>query len=112
MTEEKKTKQLILDMVKKIKERYKPDRIILFGSYAYGRPNEDSDVDLLIVKDTPLRPLDRRIEIRKLNYEENKLLPVSPLVFTEDELQSRIKLGDEFIREILQKGTILYEKRK
>ena len=53
-------------IVDKIISEYKPKKIILFGSYAYGTPTEDSDIDLLIVKDTDERPIDRWVEVKKI----------------------------------------------
>lgn len=52
-------RQIILRMVEKIAKEYQPRKIILFGSYAYGEPTQDSDVDLLIIKNTDKRPIDR-----------------------------------------------------
>lgn len=51
------------DVVERRVERYEPDRIILFGSHASGRAAEDSDIDLLVVKETNRRPIDRRVEV-------------------------------------------------
>ncbi|MCX7661924.1 MAG: nucleotidyltransferase domain-containing protein [Candidatus Omnitrophica bacterium] len=49
----------------KIRERFKPEKIILFGSYAYGKPKKDSDVDLLVIMNTKLKPLEQAVIIRR-----------------------------------------------
>ena len=98
--------------IQKIKEQivknYKPEKIILFGSFAYGKPNENSDLDLLIIKKTK----DSRVERIKdvlMGVESN--LPLEPLVYTPKELAARLKLGgDFFIEEVLNRGKIIYEK--
>ena len=107
MVKDAKIQKIILDIIQKIKENYQPEKIILFGSYAYGVPDEGSDIDLLIVKDTDERPIDRRIRIRQMmGIDEDAL--ISPLVITPSELSRRLKIGDQFLEEILFKGEVLY----
>ena len=62
MTASASTRRLIREIVDKIRREYRPERIVLFGSYANGNPGPDSDIDLLIVKETSDRPIDRRLE--------------------------------------------------
>ena len=111
----KNKKKLIMEIVKKIKTAYSPDRIILFGSYAYGNPTEGSDVDLLIIKDTEERVLDRMVRIYKIvgtiENEEIRYLDLSPFVVTPEELKQRLGIGDHFFKEILSKGEMLYERK-
>ena len=95
-------------MVDKLIEEYRPEKVILFGSYAYGEPTEDSDVDLLIIKNTDKRPIDRWVEVKKLLRDVTRDLPVSPLVYTEKELEERIAIKDFFIQEIFGTGEVLY----
>ena len=102
--------QTIAELVKKLKDEYDPDKIILFGSYGYGHPTEDSDIDLLILKDTNSRRADRFIEVKRLIYDPARKIPVSPLVYTPEELEERLKIGDDFIKEAVQKGVVLYER--
>ena len=109
MTGDEENKKLILEIAKRIAEQYKPKKIILFGSYAYGEPTQDSDVDLLIVKNTDKRPIDRWAEVKKLLRGVAPYLPVSPLVYTEGEIDERNAIGDFFIEEIFGKGEVLYE---
>ncbi|MEK6828173.1 MAG: nucleotidyltransferase domain-containing protein [Nanoarchaeota archaeon] len=104
----RKTSKLIKSMTKKIRDKYNPEKIILFGSYAYGRPKKDSDVDLLIIKRTNARHIDRSVKIREILKEENRFVAIEPLVYTPEEVNKRLKLEDDFIKTILEKGVILY----
>ncbi len=101
---------LISKLVERLKEKYEPEKIILYGSYAYGIANKESDIDLLIIKKTKDRPIDRRIMVRRLVSDIRRKIPFSPLVVTPEELASRLEIGDDFFMEIINKGRILYEK--
>lgn len=90
-----------------IKTTYEPEKIILFGSAARGELREDSDIDLLIIKKTSKGKLDRMSEVLELL---DPLNPVEPHVYTPEEIQERLRLGDPFIQEILKQGKVLYEK--
>ena len=108
MTTNLKVRKTIADILEGIIKGYKPKKVILFGSYAYGEPSEDSDIDLLIIKNTDKRPIDRWIEVKRLLRDKNRMLPVSPLVYTEKEIEERIAIGDFFVEEIFEKGELLY----
>lgn len=108
MKEEVKT--ILSEVVEKLKREYNPLRIILFGSYAFGNPTEDSDIDLLILKNTNKRRVDRFVQVKRIIYNPNCKIPISPLVYNPEELEERLRMGDDFIKEIIQKGTILYER--
>ena len=112
MVNDKKIKKLINKLAEKIIIKYKPEKIILFGSYVYGNPSQDSDIDLLIIKNTSKRPLDRRVNVREIIYDQKRRIPVSPLVFTEDEIEKCLSVNDYFIEEIIKKGEVLYEKQR
>ena len=99
---------IIQKMVEKIVSDYAPQKVILYGSYAYGTPHRDSDVDLLIIKDTPERFLDRWITVHRLLTGMHRSLPLEPLVLTPREIEGRLAVGDQFIVEILKKGKVLY----
>ncbi len=101
-------REIILKMVEKIIKEYQPKKIILFGSYAYGEPTEDSDIDLLIIKDTDKRPIDRWVEVKRVLRDTARTLPVSPLVYTEKEIEERMAIKDFFLKEILETGEVLY----
>ena len=87
-------------------EKFRPDKIILFGSYAYGKLTQDSDIDLLVILPFEGIPAEKAVEIpRAIDYH----FPLDLLVRTPSEVQKRLKMGDFFIQEILQKGRVLYE---
>jgi predicted nucleotidyltransferase len=89
-----------------LRERYAPDKVILFGSCGRGDFGEDSDIDLLIVKETDKRPLDRMREVYDLIYSPDHYLALDPLVYTSQELTQRLESGDFFVQE----GKVLYER--
>ena len=100
--------ELIQQLVEKIVSGYFPKKIILFGSYAYGNPTSGSDVDLLIIKNTDKRPIDRWMEVKRLLRDPDCSIPVSPLVYTEREIEERRAIRDFFLEEIFEKGKVLY----
>ncbi len=108
MNTKMKVQNLIREIIDKIVVEYHPEKIILFGSYAYGSPDDDSDIDLLIIKDTDERPIDRRVRIRRIVSDSTRRIPFEPIVLTSLELQKRIDIGDQFIDEILTKGEVLH----
>jgi len=92
--------------VRAVADRFQPERIILFGSYAYGLPNADSDVDLLVVM--PARnQMDQAVRIC-LTVEAP--FPLDLIVRTPKKLAWRLEEGDWFLREIVAQGKVLYEK--
>jgi len=102
------TRELVEEIVHKIVAGYAPQKIILFGSYAYGEPDDASDVDLLIIKDTDKRPIERWMEVKRLLRDSSRTVSVSPLVYTRQELEQRLAIKDFFIQEVLEKGEVLY----
>ena len=91
---------------RQVAERFRPDKIILFGSYADGTPHADSDVDILVVM--PARnQLDQAVRIC-LGVE--RTFPLDLIVRTPKNLQWRLQEGDWFLREIVSRGKLLYEK--
>lgn len=95
------------DVVRQIVEKFKPIKIVLFGSYAYGKPTPVSDVDLLIVMDSSLKERELSVSIRRaIDYH----FGLDLIVKTPSSLLKRIDLGDFFLREILHRGRILYER--
>jgi len=100
--------EIIQDLVQRIVAGYAPQKIILFGSYACGEPDEESDVDLLIIKDTDERPIERWMTVKRLLRDCKRRIPVSPLVYTPKELEERLAIKDFFIREVLEEGEVVY----
>jgi predicted nucleotidyltransferase len=109
MTVDQQVEQTILTIVEKLKKEYKPDKIILFGSYAYGRPDRDSDIDMCIIKETQERPIDRRVAVARIVADPKRLIPFEPLVLSPREVTERLRAGDQFLQEILDRGEVLYE---
>ena len=101
--------KILDDIVTRLKRDYHPERIILYGSYAWGNPTRHSDIDLFIVKETPLRWVDRFVKVKEIIFDPQRGIPVSPNVLTPSELRERQRLGDDFVDEILSKGQTLYE---
>ena len=93
--------------VRQIVEQFRPERIILFGSYAYGQPRPDSDVDLLVVMETPLKEIEQAVRIcQAIDYHYGLDL----IVRTPATLARRLALGDPFLREVIEKGKVVYER--
>src|SRR2546423_6813872 len=104
------TMRQIKEVARRIAERFKPEKIILFGSYAYGAPNEDSDVDLLVVM--PLRgaAVRKAAEIHLFAHKVmNSSFALDVLVRTPAVLAKRISLNDFFLKEIKEKGRGLHD---
>ncbi|MBL7064179.1 MAG: nucleotidyltransferase domain-containing protein [Anaerolineae bacterium] len=97
--------QAIRAVVKQIAAKFQPEKIILFGSYAYGQPRPASDVDLLVVMDTPLRNREQAAQIaRTIDY----YFGLDLLVRSPQQLAERLALGDFFLQEVTEKGKVLY----
>lgn len=93
-------------LAQRIAELLQPEKIILFGSYAYGNPTPDSDVDLLVIMDFEGRSARKAAEIR---FRLNPMFALDVLVKTPDEVEERLAIEDSFMCEILEKGRVLYE---
>ena len=95
-------------IVARLRKAYQPTQVILFGSYAHGRPTSESDVDLLIVKETEQAFHQRLFEVRRLVSPILQGRPFDPLVVTPRELKRRLAKGDQFLQEIVTKGKLVY----
>lgn len=96
-------------IVGKIAKEFQPEKVILFGSWAWGKPHEWSDVDLFIVKNSDKKRWERECELRLKLFPPG--LPLDLLVYTPQEVAKRLYLGDFFIEDIIRKGRVLYEHR-
>jgi len=99
-------KSAISDVAHEIARQFRPRRIVLFGSYAYGNPNLASDIDLLVIMPVKGHPARKAAEIARM-LKSN--LPVDLLVRTPDQIDSALRDGDIFLKEVLQKGMVLYD---
>lgn len=105
---EEKTWETIRLIADKLKESYNPEKIILFGSYAWGLPDEDSDIDLLVIKETNEKPHDRIVKAARIISPLRRGYAVDIVVITPEELISRLEIGDQFLQEIISRGEVLY----
>ena len=96
----------IREFSQRIGREFGAERVVLFGSYARGTVTEDSDVDLLVVCSFEGKSVDESVKIRmKLRPQ----FPVDLLVRTPEKVRQRMEMGDDFMREILEEGKVLYE---
>ncbi len=96
----------IRQLCARIAQEFKPEKIILFGSHAYGQPTPESDLDLLVVMQFDGDPLEQAVSmLNRLNV----LMPVDLLVRTPEQIQHRLEMGDSFMRDILERGKVMYE---
>ena len=94
------------DVVEQIVEKFKPLRIILFGSYARGKPQPESDLDLLVIMKTTLHETEQALRIHQgIDY----LFGLDLLVYTPEHLAQRLEWGDSFLQEAVEHGKVLYE---
>ncbi len=98
--------RVIRRFARRIAERFDPDKIILFGSYAYGAPHADSDVDILVIMPTR-NQLDQAV---KIELSCDPPFPLDIIVRTPHNMQWRLGEGESFLREITTKGKVLYER--
>ena len=94
-------------IIKRLKQ-YKPDKVILFGSYAWGKPNKNSDIDLLVIKNTKQGYYQRIPKVR--GYLNEFYFAFDILVLTPNEVKISLNSENFFIQDIINKGKILYEK--
>lgn len=97
------------EIVDRLVRGYDPDRIVLFGSRARGEGNEESDFDLLVVKETTDRPTDRRMEVERLLSDRRVALDL--LVYTPRELWELFAAGSPLIEAVIESGRVLYMRR-
>ena len=95
-------------VAKFIAKKFNPEEIILFGSHAYGKPTAWSDVDLLVVMDTPKGEMETIIEI--VDSLPEVLFSVDVLARSRKGIKKRQSLGDQFMIDIVKKGKVLYER--
>ncbi len=101
-------KDKILEIVNKIAIGYNPDKIILFGSYATGHPDENSDLDLFVIKDSDLPRPQRVVQVRKMLY--GSMIPIDLIVYTPKEINDSKENEFSFVYEVLNTGKTLYER--
>lgn len=95
----------IESITSRIVREFKPEKVILFGSHAYGSPTRDSDVDMLVILRFKGKPVRKAIEIRN---SLNAHVPLDLIVRTPEQVAERIAKNDWFMREIIERGRTLY----
>lgn len=105
-SDSRKRRAIIQQIGDRIGRDFQPEKIILFGSQAYGIPTWYSDIDLLVVMPQLEDPLEQSVTmLKKLNIP----ISVDLLTRTSKQLQQRVEMGDRFIKEILERGQVIYE---
>lgn len=102
------TEEILAEIVRRIVAQFNPEKIILFGSYAYGKPHQDSDVDLFVVMHSVLSPFKRAAEISTLI--RPRPFPVDIVVRTHEEMCEALVRRDPFVTDVMQHGRVLYER--
>jgi len=98
--------ETVIAQLDEVVQKYRPQKIILFGSYASGTSTRDSDIDLLIILDTHRKTWDIAVEI-SLMFKHS--LPMDIIVRTPQEIVKRLDDGDFFIKDIIENGKVIYE---
>jgi predicted nucleotidyltransferase len=104
------TEEILAEITRRIVAALDPEKVILFGSYAYGTPHADSDVDLLVIMESEL-PKDRR-EVAVCRLIRPRPFPVDILVKSPAEVAAAFAKHDYFVEEIVKQGRVLYERPK
>lgn len=99
------TKRKIKQFASRVAKQFNPEKIILFGSYAYGKPRTDSDVDLLVILKHQDSAIKKASDIRLALPAE---VPIDVIVRTPERIQERLSMNDFFMREIIERGQVLY----
>jgi uncharacterized protein len=107
VTQRKRIPQKAIEaVVSQIAGKFNPQKIILFGSYAHGKPGPESDVDLLVILEAPLKGRKQSLEIRQYL---GVMFGLDLIVHTPESLRQRLEWGDSFLQEIIQTGKVMYE---
>lgn len=102
-------KEAISKITRTLKKEYHPAKIILFGSASREQVNENSDIDMLIIKDTSEPSRERWMTVGKLTRDLDRSIPFEPIILTPQELEIALESGDMFVGEIMKNGRILYD---
>ncbi|MEK7080416.1 MAG: nucleotidyltransferase domain-containing protein [Patescibacteria group bacterium] len=96
-------------IVKQIVAEYDPEKIILFGSFAWGKPTEYSDFDLLVIKNSDKSNFEMVRDIYRIIFKKGEAVDI--LVYTPEQLERRKKLNDPFVLDIINNGKLLYARK-
>jgi predicted nucleotidyltransferase len=104
------TEEILAEITRRIVAARDPEKVILFGSYAYGTPSADSDVDLLVIAETDADDTRSAVAVSQLIWP--RPFPVDILVKTPAEVEAALRRNDFFLQDIVQHGRVLYERPK
>ena len=99
---------ILKEITQRIKTAVDPDKIVLFGSYAYGHPNKKSDLDILVIKRTDLPRHKRSIPV--YDALRGLIIPKDIVVYTPEEVKDWENVPQSFVTSVLRRGRVLYEK--
>lgn len=102
-------RSVIEEIVNRVLQSVQPEKIILFGSHAYGQPHADSDLDILIIVNSDLPRYKRAVPIYKALA--GLLIPKDILVYTPEEVDAWAEVPQAFVTTVLKKGKVIYEKK-
>jgi len=111
MSTVKNSTEIVRRIVDRLVSEYRPEKIVLFGSYAQGNPTDESDIDLLIVKETTGSFYQRWVAVRRILLGLHGSTPLDTLVVTPKELEVQLRRGNQFLADILRHGEVLYAAR-
>jgi predicted nucleotidyltransferase len=103
------TEEILQEVVRRVVEAVDPDKIILFGSYAYGQPHEASDLDLLVIMPSDKPSWKRSIPI--YNALRGLLISKDVVVYTPEEVEEWSEVPQAFVTTAFRRGRVLYEKK-
>lgn len=101
------TRNIINDVVQKIIKNARPKKIILFGSCAMKNQSAESDIDILIIKESSLRRDKRAKEIYQLL--SDRMFPLDIIVYTPKEIEQYKKLSGSFVKDVIEHGEVVYD---
>ena len=99
--------ELLEEIVRRLVEGLRPEKIILFGSHAYGKPNEASDIDLLVVVSESEEPRHRRAR-KAYSYLRGLTAPTELIVLTQQEIEQAASMPASLVNQAIQRGRVLY----
>jgi len=103
------TETLLQEITRQIVDNFDPEKVVLFGSRSSGTERADSDVDLLVIMNTTKSPIQRAIEVKRAC--RPRFVAMDVLVKTPEEVATRLRQGNLFLRQILEQGRVLYERQ-
>ena len=100
------SQEKINEVINRIVKNINPEKIILFGSYASGNPSEESDLDILIVKEMRMPRYKRSREVKK--HLRGMKIPIDVIVYTKKEIKKWKNTETAFINQAIKQGKVLY----